>query len=139
MKGRPTCVAVRYFDMEARDFRQELVELNSQFIDSTDPNVDFLDKYGYNKQEIDAFACTSKSQAYRLGKWFLYTSHRETEVCSFSTDVAAGIIVRPGDYIKISDPVRTGRVVAGRVTSGSTLRRSSWIEVTLKCLEKVRQ
>ena len=121
MKGRPTCVAVRYFDMEARDFRQELVELNSQFIDSTDPNVDFLDKYGYNKQEIDAFACTSKSQAYRLGKWFLYTSHRETEVCSFSTDVAAGIIVRPGDYIKISDPVRTGRVVAGRVTSGSTL------------------
>ena len=121
MKGRPTCVAVRYFDIEARDFRQELVELNSQFIDSTDPNVDFLDKYGYNKQEIDAFACTSKSQAYRLGKWFLYTSHRETEVCSFSTDIAAGIIVRPGDYIKISDPVRTGRVVAGRVTSGSTL------------------
>ena len=121
MKGRPTCVAVRYFDMEARDFRQELVELNSQFIDSTDPNVDFLDKYGYNKQEIDAFACTSRSQARRLGKWFLYTSHRETEVCSFSTDVAAGIIVRPGDYIKISDPVRTGRVVAGRVTSGSTL------------------
>jgi predicted phage tail protein len=121
MKGRPTCVSVRYFDMEARDFRQELVELNSQFIDSTDPNVDFLDKYGYNKQEIDAFACTSKSQAYRLGKWFLYTSHRETEVCSFSTDIAAGIIVRPGDYIKISDPVRTGRVVAGRVTSGSTL------------------
>ena len=44
--------------MEARDFRQELVELNSQFIDSTDPNVDFLEKYGYNKQEIDAFACT---------------------------------------------------------------------------------
>ena len=121
MKGRPTCVAVRYFDMEARDFRQELVELNSQFIDSTDPNVDFLDKYGYNKQEIDAFACTSKSQAYRLGKWFLYTNHRETEVCSFSTDIAAGIIVRPGDYIKISDPVRTGRVVAGRVASGSTL------------------
>ena len=84
MKGRPTCVAVRYFDMTARDFRQELVELNSQFINSSDPNVDFLDKYGYNKQEIDAFACTSRGQARRLGKWFLYTSHRETEVCSFS-------------------------------------------------------
>ena len=47
MKGRPTCVAVRYFDMTARDFRQELVELNSQFINSSDPNVDFLEKYGY--------------------------------------------------------------------------------------------
>jgi predicted phage tail protein len=121
MKGRPTCVAVRYFDMTARDFRQELVEINSQFINSSDPNVDFLDKYGYNKQEIDAFACTSRAQARRLGKWFLYTSHRETEVCSFQTDIAAGIKVRPGDYIKISDPVRTGRVVAGRVTSGSTI------------------
>ena len=121
MKGRPTCVAVRYFDMNARDFRQELVELNSQFINSSDPNVDFLDKYGYNKQEIDAFACTSRAQARRLGKWFLYTSHRETEVCSFQTDMAAGITVRPGDYIKISDPVRTGRVVAGRIASGSTI------------------
>ena len=121
MKGRPTCVAVRYFDMNVRDFRQELVELNSQFITSSDPNVNFLDKYGYNKQEIDAFACTSRAQARRLGKWFLYTSHRETEVCSFQTDVAAGITVRPGDYIKISDPVRSGRVVAGRVASGSTI------------------
>ena len=120
MKGRPTCVAVRYFDMEARDFRQELVELNSQFINSADPNVNFLDKYGYNKEEINAFACTSRTQAYRLGKWFLYTSHRETEVCSFSTDMAAGITVRPGDYVKISDPVRAGRVVAGRISSGST-------------------
>ena len=120
MKGRPTCVAVRYFDMEARDFRQELVELNSQFINSADPNVNFLDKYGYNKEEIDAFACTSRTQAYRLGKWFLYTSHRETEICSFSTDMAAGITVRPGDYVKISDPVRAGRVVAGRISSGST-------------------
>ena len=120
MKGRPTCVAVRYFDMDARDFRQELVELSSQFVTSSDPNVDFLDKYGYNKKEIDAFACTSRSQARRLGKWFLYTSHRESEVCSFQTDMAAGITVRPGDYVKISDPVRTGRVVAGRIASGST-------------------
>ena len=120
MKGRPTCVAVRYFDMNARDFRQELVELSSQFVTSSDPNVDFLDKYGYNKQEIDAFACTSRSQARRLGKWFLYTNHRESEICSFQTDMAAGIIVRPGDFVKISDPVRTGRVVAGRIASGST-------------------
>tara|TARA_Y100000356_G_scaffold95048_1_gene80437 strand:- start:775 stop:4341 length:3567 start_codon:yes stop_codon:yes gene_type:complete len=120
MKGRPTCVAVRYFDMNARDFRQELVELSSQFVTASDPNVDFLDKYGYNKQEIDAFACTSRAQARRLGKWFLYTSHRESEICSFQTDMAAGITVRPGDYVKISDPVRTGRVVAGRIASGST-------------------
>ncbi len=121
MKGRPTCVSVRYFDNDARDFRQELVELTSQFVTADDSNVNFLDKYGYNKKEIVAFACTSRGQANRLGKWYLYTSHRETEICSFSTDMAAGIKVRPGDYVKISDPVRSGRVVAGRVTSGSTI------------------
>ena len=120
MKGRPTCVSVRYFDSDARDFRQELVELTSQFVTADERNVNFLDKYGYNKKEIVAFACTSRGQAHRLGKWYLYTSHRETEVCSFSTDMAAGIKVRPGDYVKISDPVRAGRVVAGRISSGST-------------------
>nr|BAR36048.1 phage tail protein [uncultured Mediterranean phage uvMED] len=120
MKGRPTCVSVRYFDSDARDFRQELVELTSQFVTTDDQNVNFLDKYGYHKKEIVAFACTSRGQAHRLGKWYLYTSHRETEVCSFSTDMAAGIKVRPGDYVKISDPVRAGRVVAGRISSGST-------------------
>ena len=120
MKGRPTCVSVRYFDNDARDFRQELVELTSQFVTADERNVNFLDKYGYNKKEIVAFACTSRGQAHRLGKWYLYTSHRETEVCSFSTDMAAGIKVRPGDYVKISDPVRAGRVVAGRISSGST-------------------
>ena len=138
MKDRPTCVAVRYFDMEARDFRQELVELNSQFIDSTDPNVDFLDKYGYNKQEIDAFACIA---SHRRIVWASgsFIQAIEKQKLQLLTDVAAGIIVRPGNYIKISDPVRTGRVVAGRVTSGSTLTQIKLIEVTLRCSEKVRQ
>ena len=34
--------------------------------------------------------------------------------------MAAGIKVRPGDLIKIGDPVRAGKTLAGRITSGST-------------------
>jgi predicted phage tail protein len=113
LKSRPTCVAVKYFDNNLRDFAYELVELHET---SFKP----VRKYGYNKQNITAFACTSRAQARRLGLWFLYTSHNESEVCSFETDMAAGIKVRPGDLIKVGDPVRAGKTLAGRITSGST-------------------
>ena len=113
LKGRPTCVSVKYFDNDLRTFAQELVELSSTTFKP-------LQKYGYNKKNITAFACTSRMQAHRLGKWLLYTAHNETEVCSFETDMAAGIVVRPGDFIKIADPVRAGVVHGGRIIDGST-------------------
>ena len=113
LKNRPTCVSVKYFDNNKRDFAHELVELNQT-------NFKPIRKYGYNKKNITAFACTSRGQARRLGHWFLYTSHFETEVCNFETDIAAGITVRPGDLIKIGDPVRAGKTVSGRVIAGST-------------------
>ena len=113
LKNRPTCVSVKYFDNNLRDFAYELVEL-------AETSFKPIRKYGYNKQNITAFACTSRAQARRLGLWFLYSAHNETEVCSFQTDIAAGITVRPGDLIKIGDPVRAGKTVAGRVTTGST-------------------
>jgi predicted phage tail protein len=113
LKNRPTCVSVKYFDVNKRDFAHELVELNQT-------NFKPIRKYGYNKKNITAFACTSRGQARRLGHWFLYTSHFETEVCNFETDIAAGITVRPGDLIKIGDPVRAGKTVSGRVIAGST-------------------
>jgi hypothetical protein len=50
----------------------------------------------------------------------LFTEQNESEVVSFETDIAAGITVRPGDYIKIGDPVRAGITVAGRIADGST-------------------
>jgi len=113
LKNRPTCVSVKYFDNDLRDFAYELVEL-------AETSFKPVRKYGYNKQNITAFACTSRGQARRLGLWFLYSAHNETEICSFETDIAAGITVRPGDLIKIGDPVRAGKTVAGRITSGST-------------------
>jgi predicted phage tail protein len=109
LKTRHTCVSVKYFDLNLRDYVYELVE-----------DEEAIKKYGYIKTQINAFACTSQGQAHRLGRWLLYTEQNESEVVSFETDIAAGITVRPGDYIKIGDPVRAGITVAGRIADGST-------------------
>ena len=108
-KTRYTCVSVKWFDNDVRDYQYELVEDNKG-----------IEKFGYVKTSIDAFACTSQGQARRLGEWLLYTNSEETEVVSFDTDLAAGITVRPGDRIKIGDPVRAGQSVSGRCVAGST-------------------
>jgi predicted phage tail protein len=108
-KTRYTCVSVKWFDNDVREYQYELVEDNKG-----------IDKFGYVKTSIDAFACTSQGQARRLGEWLLYTNAEETEVVTFDTDLAAGITVRPGDRIKIADPVRAGQSVSGRCVAGST-------------------
>lgn len=109
LKTRHTVVVVQYFDMDLRDLAYEVVEDKAG-----------IDKFGVVKTEISAFACTSQGQARRVGEWLLYTEQNETEVVSFATDIAAGITVRPGDLIKIADPVRAGVSRSGRCTTGST-------------------
>jgi hypothetical protein len=107
---RPTAVTVKYFDTKTtRDVAYELVE-----------DAELIEKYGYNNSQIDAFGCTSQSQARRVGKWLLYTSQYETEVVTFSTSIDAGTICRPGQIIEISDPMRTGVRRGGRIASATT-------------------
>ena len=110
LKTRHTVAVVQYFDMDLRDIAYEVVE------DKTG-----IDKFGVVKTEIQAFACTSQSQARRVGEWLLYSEQNETEIVSFETDIAAGITIRPGDLIKIGDPVRAGVSRSGRCAEGSTL------------------
>jgi len=109
LKTRHTVVVVQYFDMELRDLAYEVVE------DKTSIN-----KFGIVKTEISAFACTSQGQARRIGEWLLYTEQNETEIVSFATSITAGICVRPGDPIKVADPVRAGVSRSGRCIDGST-------------------
>lgn len=109
LKTRHTVVVVLYTDLEMRDKAYEVVE---------DKNG--IDKFGVVKTEVEAFGCTSRGQARRLGEWLLYSEQNETETVTFSTDIAAGITIRPGDLIKIGDPSRAGVMRSGRCTSGST-------------------
>jgi hypothetical protein len=107
-KTRPTVCIVSYLDLDTRDIAYEAVE-----------DADGIAKYGVVKAEISAFACTSRGQARRIGEWLLYSERYESEVVSFVTSVDAGVLVRPGQVIEVSDPVRAGERRGGRI-SGAT-------------------
>ena len=108
-KIRPTVVIVSYLDLETRELGYEQVE-----------DVDGIVKYGMVTTEVAAFACTSRSQANRIGRWILYSEKYESETVNFTTSIDAGVIVRPGQVIAISDPVRAGARRGGRISSATT-------------------
>lgn len=96
------------------------------------PKVEYVEdaagiiKYGLIEKELIAFACTSRGQARRLGKWFLFSAQLETDSVQFTTGKEASYL-RPGDVIKIMDKNRSRKRYGGRITSVSNDRR----EVTL--------
>ena len=80
---------------------------------------DLILKYGWKPLETTALGCTSRGQAYRWGKWILYTEKYETETvvyrASFDHMVKDGTAVMPGDIIKIADPSYAGVRNGGRI------------------------
>jgi predicted phage tail protein len=109
LKTRPNVAVVQYLDPITRDTAYEVVE---------DPEG--IEKYGVVKTELIAFACTSRGQAQRLGEWLIYSNKHETETVSFTASMDAGVLVRPGQVIEISDPVRAGVRRGGRIISATT-------------------
>jgi predicted phage tail protein len=109
LKIRPNVAVVSYLDLNLRDTAFEVVE-----------DTDAIAKYGVVKSEISAFACTSRGQANRIGKWLLFSERYEKEICTFSSSLDAGQQVRPGQIILISDPVRAGSRRAGRIAAADT-------------------
>jgi predicted phage tail protein len=105
LKIRPNVAVVSYLDLNLRDTAYEVVE-----------DIDSIAKYGVVKSEISAFACTSRGQANRIGRWLLFSERYEPEVCTFASSLDAGQQVRPGQIILISDPVRAGSRRAGRIS-----------------------
>ena len=108
LKSRPTVAVVRYQDLELRDAAFEVVE---------DP--DGIARYGVVKVEIEAFACTSRGQARRLGEWLLY-SEANGEVVNFTSNLAAGAVVRPGQVVQTADPLRAGSRRGGAIAAATT-------------------
>jgi predicted phage tail protein len=109
LKIRPNVAVVSYLDLNLRDTAYEVVE------DTT-----AIAKYGVVRSEISAFACTSRGQANRIGRWLLFSERYEKEVCTFASSLDAGQQVRPGQIILISDPVRAGSRRAGRIAAATT-------------------
>ena len=71
----------------------------------------------YRTKTIKAFACTSRGQAARLGKWFLFNEQNSGETCAFTTTAAAGVLVRCGDIIEIADSLKAGVRRGGLLSS----------------------
>jgi hypothetical protein len=109
LKSRPNVAVVSYMDLDLRDIAYEVVEDQAA-----------IAKYGVNKTEISAFACTSRGQAARIGEWLLYSEQYESEVISFTASIEAGVLVRPGQIIEVSDPMRAGSRRGGRISSATT-------------------
>lgn len=109
LKTRPTVASVRYFDMDARTEAYEVVE---------DPVG--IAAYGIIKADVSAFGCTSRGQAHRVAEWLLYTGRYENEVVSFKASIEAGVVLRPGQLIRINDQTRAGQRMGGRIVAATT-------------------
>jgi len=107
LKSRHTVINVSYFDMTTQEIDVETVEADSAT----------QTKYGVVVKNIKAFATTSRNQARRLGRWFLYNEQNSGETCSFTTTAAAGVLVRCGDVIEISDRLKAGVRRGGLLSS----------------------
>ena len=108
-KTRPTVAVVSYLDLNSRDIAYEVVEDQAAIV-----------KFGVVTTQISAFACTSRGQASRIGEWLLYSEHYESEVINFTASIDAGVVVRPGQIIEVSDPVKAGSRRGGRISTATT-------------------
>ena len=107
LRTKHTVVNVAYFDMETRTIEYETVE-----------DTALQSKFGVVVKNLKGIAVTSRGQAARLGKWFLYTQNNEGEVVNFTTTLEAGVLVRPSQVIQIADPLRAGVRRGGRIKTG---------------------
>lgn len=109
-KTRHTVAQVTWNDPE--DFYRQKVE----YVE----DAEGVAKFGLIEAQVTAFGCTSRGQAARVGKWLLYSEQYQTEVVSFKAGLE-GSGLRPGEVIKIADPVRSGLRLGGRIKSVSSV------------------
>ncbi len=109
LKTRHTVINVGYLDLESREIDYETVEDSAA-----------IAKYGTVVKTIKSFGCTSRGMASRMGKWFLYNEQKSGETCNFSVSLESGTLVRCGQIISISDPVKSGLRRGGKIASATT-------------------
>ena len=101
-----TAVEVEYADK--RNMYQKAIEYVA--------DDDLIRRYGYNVKKITAFACTSRGQAHRYGKWILETSRLEQCTITFAVG-RQGLMHLPGDIIEVADNRYANTNLGGRVLS----------------------
>lgn len=105
MKDRHNAVEVRYTDpLNGWKTSTELVEDHASQI-----------RYGRNLLKMEAFGCTSRGQAHRMGLWVITTELLETQSVDFSVG-AEGLRHTPGDIFEVCDSDYAGASIGGRIT-----------------------
>ena len=100
-------------------FTSVLVRYNDEH-DNFKPKVEYVEdaagirKFGHLEKKLIALGCTSRSQAHRLGKWFLFTNQTESDLIQFSTGTEATYL-RPSDVIKVQDQLKNVKRYGGRI------------------------
>ena len=115
VKTRSNSVIVKFFN----NVTQQIDYVQHPPTVTETENDPFVKAYGLNKKQVDAFGCTSAGQASRLARFIYYSENFLTETCTFTTTSDAGVMVKPGMVISISDPVRSGTRLGGRITASS--------------------
>jgi len=108
LKTRSTRVRVRYNDPD--NFHKP------NFICIEDRSL--IDKYGVQEKSVLAFGCTSKYQAQRMGRWIMQSEKLHDETVTFSVGLE-GLNVLPGQMFEVSDEMRFGTRLAGRIVGVS--------------------
>jgi len=100
-------------------FTSVLVRYNDEH-DNFKPKVEYVEdaagirKFGHLEKKLIALGCTSRSQAHRLGKWFLFTNQTESDLIQFSTGTEATYL-RPSDVINVQDQLKNVKRYGGRL------------------------
>ncbi len=77
-------------------------------------DIDSIRKYGIREVNLTAFACSSRAQAIRLGRWTLLTNNLENETVNFTAGLEAATL-QPGEIFKVQDQNRKLKRYGGRV------------------------
>jgi predicted phage tail protein len=120
LKTRSTRVRVRYNDPN-NFYRPDFVVIE---------NKELVNKYGFQIREIVAFGCTSKFQAQRMGKWVLASEETEGETVTFAVGLE-GLMVMPGQIFAVSDAMRQGARLAGRISASTATSVTADQAITL--------
>lgn len=99
-----TVAIVAYYD--ANDFFQRKVIYVQ--------NPEGVRQRGIREVSLEAWGCTSRTQAYRLAKWTLFSSLYEKELVTFKTGLEV-LYLRPCDVIQVMDNDRNVDRRAGRL------------------------
>lgn len=75
---------------------------------------ELLERFGYNPVDLRLVGVTSRAQALRAAKHTLFSDRYETERVSFRIG-AEGLAAGVGEIIQISDPLKQGQRLGGRV------------------------